>query len=176
MSRMANPGSAQGGTVVVRLWGWVVGGFLLIAASVTAYLTARGHSDSAARSTELGAGVFVFIGTLFSARFKYEIKAGRLTTRERLDRTQTVDLDKLTKVIGPDKPKKPWFLPLGARRFLLELHDRDGSKIKLTFNATTTDQRRRLLAALEPYIMADGVARTGCLPNPEARSAATAVR
>ena len=48
----------------------------------------------------------------------------------------------------------------------LELHDAQGSHVKLTLNATTTDQRRRLLAALEPYVMADGVARKGVLPKP----------
>jgi hypothetical protein len=44
---------------------------------------------------------------------------------------------------------------------LLELRDEDGSVVRLSFFGTRPSQRRRLLAALEPYVMADGVTRTG---------------
>jgi hypothetical protein len=33
--------------------------------------------------------------------------------------------------------------------------------VRLTFYGTTRGQRKRMLAALEPYVMAEGVSRTG---------------
>jgi hypothetical protein len=166
MSDPAGPGTGQDATVVVRLWGWTVGGLLLAGGLLTAYFLSRGQGGSAGGWGYGGWGAGVLVATLITARFRYEVKAGRLTARERLDRTRSVDLTQLTRVIGPDQPVKPWSMPLLARRFLLELHDAQGSQVKLTLNATTTDQRRRLLAALEPYVMADGVARKGSFPQP----------
>lgn len=166
MSDPAGPGTGQDAAVVVRLWGWTVGGFLVAGGLLTAFFLFRGQGGAASGWGYTGWGAGVLVATLLTARFKYEVRAGRLSARERLDRARSVDLTQLTRVIGPDQPVKPWSLPLLARKFLLELHDAQGSHVKLTLNATTTDQRRRLLAALEPYVMADGVARKGVLPKP----------
>jgi hypothetical protein len=61
------------------------------------------------------------------------------------------------------------------------LTDRQGAELKLTLYGTRPSQRRRVLAALEPYVMADGVSRAGLVdealsgelwwPHPRRRAA-----
>jgi hypothetical protein len=98
---------------------------------------------------------------ILTARFRYEVRAGQITAREQLRAPRSADLTRLTGVTAPDRPEKFWGPTLFGRKQWLELRDESGSVVRLSFFGTGRGPRRRLLAALEPYVMADGVSRTG---------------
>lgn len=111
-----------------------------------------------------GGGVGALLGGILAARFRYRIRPGQLTARQLYNRRQSVDLTRLTSVSAPDRPVSFWrssvYGPHGPRGWL-ELRDEQGSVARLNFYGTPRAQRQRLLAALRPYVMADGVSRTG---------------
>ena len=43
----------------------------------------------------------------------------------------------------------------------LELRDEQSHVLRLSFHGSPGGRRQRMLAALEPYVMADGVSRAG---------------
>jgi hypothetical protein len=112
------------------------------------------------------------------AMFEIRVQEGRLTVRDQLPSRRSVDLRQLVSVTAPAKPER-W---LTGRRFMV-LTDRQGAQVRLRLYGTRPSQRHRVLAELEPYIMADGVSRAGLVDEalsgelwwPHPRRAATAL-
>ena len=113
------------------------------------------------RSVTGGAAIGSLTVVILTARFRYEVSGGRVTAREQLRGPRSADLTRLTGVIAPAQPEKLWGATLFGRRQWLELRDERGSVVRLSFFGTAPAQRQRLLAALGPYVLADGVSRTG---------------
>jgi hypothetical protein len=111
-----------------------------------------------------GGAVGALLGGILAARFRYRIRPGQLTARQLYNRRQSVDLTRLTSVSAPERPVSFWrsslYGPHGPQGWL-ELRDERSSVARLNFFGTPRAQRQRLLAALRPYVMADGVSRTG---------------
>jgi hypothetical protein len=160
MNGSITPSSARDTVVVLRQLGWALAELIVVGGLLAAHFLI--HRQSGLFNSLTGGGaVGLLMMAILTARFRYEIRAGRVTAREALNRSQSVDLTRLTRVLGLDQPEtfaSPYLL---GRRHCLELHDDRGSAVKLTFSGTTKGQRRRMLAALEPYVMADGVSRAG---------------
>jgi hypothetical protein len=108
-----------------------------------------------------GGGIGSLVAVIITARYRYEVRDGRVTTRELARGTRSADLTRLTSVIAPCQQEKFWGATLFGRTRWLELRDDRGSAVRLSFFGTRRGPRRRLLAAIEPYAMADGVVRTG---------------
>ena len=156
----STPSTASGPAAVLRqlsysLTGLVIGGLLLAAH----FLIPAQHVllSDATRGAAIGSLAVVIL----TGRFRYEVRAGRVTAREQLRRTRSADLTRLTSVIAPYQLEKFWGATLFGRSQRLELRDERGSVVRLGFFGTARGRRRRLLAAIEPYAMADGVVRTG---------------
>ena len=113
------------------------------------------------RSVTGGAAIGSLAVVVLTARFRYEVRGGRITAREQLRGPRSADLARLAGVTAPDQPEKFWGPTLFGRRRYLELRDERGSVVRLSFFGTRRGPRRRLLAALEPYVMAGGVSRSG---------------
>jgi hypothetical protein len=64
-------------------------------------------------------------------------------------------------VIAPDERESFLSPAIAGQKRYLELRDDRGSVVRLSFFGTPRAQRRRFLAALEPYVMADSVYRAG---------------
>jgi hypothetical protein len=160
MNGSVTPSSARDTVVVVRQLGTALAQLIVCGGLLAAHFLVHGQSDLF-NSVTGGGAVGLLMLAILTARFRYKIGAGRVTAREALSRSQSVDLTRLTRVLGPDQPEtfaSPFLL--GCKHYL-ELHDDRGSAVKLTFSGTTEGQRRRMLDALEPYVMADGVSRAG---------------
>jgi hypothetical protein len=95
-------------------------------------------------------------GSLQSVPLEIDVRGGWLTVRGLPSASRPVDLHQLETVLVPDRNER-W---LPGRRYLL-LRDRRRAEVRLTLNGTLPSQRSPLLAALEPWIMADGVTRVG---------------
>jgi hypothetical protein len=106
-----------------------------------------------------GAAVGALLGGSQVARLRYQVTSGQLTVRQLYSRRQSVDLTRLTSVSAPSRPQTFWRSrgPWGW----LELRDARGSVARLNFYGTPRAQLQRMLAVLGPYVMADGVSRTG---------------
>src|SRR5215831_19873916 len=106
-----------------------------------------------------GAAIGALLSGVLVARFRYQIGSGQLTATQLYSRRQSVDLTRLTSVTAPERAQSFW--RSSYARGWLELRDERGSVARLNFYGTAPAQRQRLLAALGPYVMADGVSRTG---------------
>ena len=106
-----------------------------------------------------GGAIGALLGGILVARFRYQIGSGQLTATQLYSRRQSVDLTRLTSVSAPGRAQSFW--RSSYARGWLELRDDRGSVARLNFYGTAPAQRQRLLAALGPYVMADGVSRTG---------------
>ena len=160
MNGSMSPSTARDTAVVLRQLGMTVAELIIGGAFLTAHFLIPVQHDllrAVARGGAIGSLVAVFL----TARFCYKVRAGRVTAREQLRRPRSADLTRLADVWAPSKAEKFWGSTLFGQRRLLELRDEDGSVVRLSFFGTRPSQRRRLLAALEPYVMADGVTRTG---------------
>jgi hypothetical protein len=115
------------------------------------------------RDATAGGAIGSLMVVFLTARFRYEVRAGQVTAREQLRAPRSADLTRLTGVIAPDRPEKFWGPTLFGRKQWLELRDESGSVVRLSFFGTGRGPRRRLLAALKPYVMADGVSRSGLI-------------
>jgi hypothetical protein len=144
---------------VLRRLHWVVYSAVLAAVLIPLYFEipmTHGTLKSMAGGGVVGALVF----GIMTAGFRCRIGPGMLTVTE-LYMRQSVDLNRLTSVSAPDRPERYWFSMLAGRRRWLELRDERGPVVRLNFFGIWRAPRQRLLAALEPYVMADGVSRTG---------------
>src|SRR4029077_9673067 len=110
------------------------------------------------------AAVGALLGGIQVAWLRYQITSGQLTARQLYSRRQSVDLTRLTSVSVPSRPQTFWRSRYGPRVWL-ELRDARGSVARLNFYGTPRAQRQRMLAVLEPYVMADGVSRTGLVTS-----------
>jgi hypothetical protein len=160
MNGSITPGTARDATVVMRQLGRSLTELIISAALLTAHFLIPVQHDLL-RSLTGGAAIGYLVVVVLTARFRYEVRAGQVTAREQLRGTCSVDLTRLTAVTAPDQPEKFWGATLFGRRRYLELRDERGSVVRLSFLGTGRGPRRRLLAALEPYVMADGVSRSG---------------
>jgi hypothetical protein len=145
--------------VVLRQFYWAVFEFVLGAGLAVTHFLAT-SSGSFWWSVTGGAAIGALLSTLKVVVCRYKVEPGRITVRDVYNRRRPVDLTRLTAVTV--QPRKENFLQriVGGQRFLM-LRDEEGSTVKLNFAGTRRGRRRQLLAALEPYVMADGVARTG---------------
>jgi hypothetical protein len=151
---------ARGPEVVLRLVPTVISGMVLGAALLTAYFQIPAH-DPGLRIIALGGGLGALTVAVLTIRFRFRIRSGRLTATILWRRPQSVDLTRLTSAEAMAEQDAPLVATaLGQQRWL-ELRDETGSVVRLTFYGTTRGQRKRMLAALEPYVMAEGVSRTG---------------
>ena len=156
---MASPPAAvvmtpTSGPAVLRIPHFVYFQMTLAAAGVVGFLTLR--------HTSWGAHPFwiLIIGGPISAvawaLFEIRVQDGRLTFRDRFRASRSVDLRQLVSVTAPAKPER-W---LTGRRYMV-LTDQQGAQVRLTLYGTRPRQRRRVLAELEPYVMAGSVSRNG---------------
>jgi hypothetical protein len=154
------PGTARDAVVVLRQLGWSLTELVIGDAFLAAHFLIPAQHDLL-RAVTAGGAIGSLMVFLLKARFRYEVRDGQVTAREQLRGTCSADLTRLTGVTAPDQPENFWALTLIGRKRWLELRDERGSVVRLSFFGTARDPRRRLLAALEPYVMADGVTRTG---------------
>ncbi|HEV8221780.1 MAG TPA: hypothetical protein VGQ05_16030 [Streptosporangiaceae bacterium] len=108
-----------------------------------------------------GATIGSLCGLFVTSTFRYEIRGGRLAATEMHRTRQTVDLTRLASVTAPDRQEPSWSRVLLGRQRWLELRDEQSHVVRLRFYGTTGRRRQRMLAALEPYVMAGGVSRAG---------------
>jgi hypothetical protein len=156
----STPSTASGPAAVLRQLSWTVAELIIGGALLAARFLIPAQHDLL-RSVIGGAAIGSLTVVILTARFRYEVSGGRVTAREQLRSPRSADLTRLTGVIAPAQPEKPWGATLFGRRQWLELRDEQGSVVRLSFFGTGRGPRRRLLAALEPYVMADGVSRSG---------------
>ena len=108
-----------------------------------------------------GAAIGSLCGLFVTSTFRYRIRGGQLVATEMHRVRQTVDLTRLASVTAPDRRETFWSRVLLGRLRWLELRDEQSHVLRLSLYGSTGGRRQRLLAALEPYVMADGVSRTG---------------
>ena len=106
-----------------------------------------------------GGAIGALLGGVLVARFRCRIRSGQLTSTQLYSGRQSVDLTRLTSVSAPGRAQSFW--RSSYARGWLELRDEHGSVARMNFYGTVPAQRQRLLVALRPYVMADGVRRTG---------------
>jgi hypothetical protein len=151
----ASTSPTASGPVVLRLLPhFIYFELALTAAGIVGFLTLR-HTSWGAHPfwvLIIGSPIWAMAFALFEIR----IQDGRLIFRDRFRSSRSVDLRQLVSVTAPAKSER-W---LTGRRFMV-LTDRQGAQVRLTLYGTRPSQRRRVLAELEPYIMADGVSRDG---------------
>lgn len=156
----SSPRTASGPVAVLRQLSWSLAELIIGGALLTAHFLIPVQHDLL-RSVTGGAAIGSLVVVVLTARFRYEVRAGQVTAREQFRGPRSADLTRLTAVTAPDQPEKFWGATLFGRRRYLELRDEQGSMVRLSFFGTGRGPRRRLLAALEPYVMADGVSRSG---------------
>ena len=144
---------------VLRRLHWVVYGAVLAAVLIPLYFEIPMTHGTLKGMAGAGAVGALVVGVM-AAGFRCQIGPGMLTVTEPCMR-QSVDLNRLTSVSAPDRPERYWFSMLAGRRRWLELRDERGPVVRLNFFGIWRGPRQRLLAALEPYVMAEGVSRTG---------------
>jgi hypothetical protein len=156
----STPSSASGPVAVLRQLSWSVAELILGSALLTAHFLIPVQHDLL-RAVTGGGAIGSLVVVVLTARFRYDVRGGQVTVREQLRGSRSADLTRLTGVTAPDQPERFWGAALFGQRRYLELRDERGSVVRLSFFGTGRGPRRRLLAALEPYVMADGVSRTG---------------
>jgi hypothetical protein len=147
------PGTGSG-PAVLRITHFVYIELTIAVAGVVASVTLR-HASWVPHpfwGAIIGGPILAVVFALFEIR----VQDGRLAVRDQFRSRRSVDLRQLVSVTAPAKPER-W---LTGRRFIV-LTDRQGAQVRLTLYGTRPSQRRRVLAELEPYIMADGVSRNG---------------
>lgn len=152
--------ATRGPEIVLRRLRWVLYEAVLAAVMVSLFFQIPG-THSTLRAMAGGGALGALTAGILVARFRYQIRSGQLTVTQLYSSRQSIDLTRLTSVSAPDQPESFWSAMLSGRKRWLALRDERGSAVRLSFFGTPRAQRRRLLNALEPYVMADGVRRTG---------------
>jgi hypothetical protein len=160
MNESMSPSTARDTAVVLRQLGVTVTELIIGGALLTAHFLIP-VQDGLPGAVTGGGAIGSLVAAFMTAMFRYEVRSGRVTARQQLRRTRSADLTRLADVWAPDKAEKFWGSTLFGQNRYLELRDEDGSAVRLSFFGTRRGPRRRLLAALEPYVMAEGVTRTG---------------
>ena len=132
----------------------------LAVALVAVYFVAPA-SQTALHHAAIVTTILLFLSIVFTSTYRYEIRGTQLVATERHRVRQTVDLTRLASVTAPDRREPFWSRALLGRLRWLELRDEQSHVLRLSFYGSTGGRRQRMLAALEPYVMADGVSRTG---------------
>jgi hypothetical protein len=129
-------------------------------ALVTVYFLAPASQTVLHRAAIVGtAGLF--FGIVVTSTYRYEIRGTQLVATEMHRVRQTVDLTRLASVTAPGRREPAWSRALLGRERWLELRDEQSHVLRLSFHGSTRGRRQRMLAALEHYVMAEGVSRTG---------------
>jgi hypothetical protein len=153
-------GTGRDTAIVLRQRAWIAAELLLGGALVTAFFLIPAHHHTL-HSLAGGASIGSVVAIVLLARYRCEVRDGQVTARELWYPARKADLTRLTAVTAAGKRESfVWSALLGQRRYLT-LRDERGCEVRLSFSGTSRAQRRRLLAALEPYVMADGVSRDG---------------
>jgi hypothetical protein len=129
-------------------------------ALVTVYILAPA-SQTALHRAAIVATIGSLCGIVVTSTYRYEIRGAQLVATEIHRVRQTVDLTRLASVTAPGRREPAWSRALLGRERWLELRDERSHVLRLNFYGTTGRRRQRMLAALEPYVMAEGVSRTG---------------
>jgi hypothetical protein len=108
-----------------------------------------------------GAAIGSLCGLVVTSTFRYVIRGGQLAVTEMHRTRQSVDLTRLTSVTAPGRRGPAWSRALLGRECWLELRDDRSHVVRLNFYGATGRRRQRMLAALEPYVMAESVSRAG---------------
>ncbi len=162
MNTTTESSTARGATVVLRRLGWTAAELILCGAFAAAFLLIPAHYDPLHALTGGGAGG-ALLATFIAARYRCEVKDGQIIARMQLRAPQSADLTRLTSAIAPaERETFAGSVLFGRRRYLM-LRDERGSEVRVSFSGTSRARRRALLAGLEPYVLADGVARDGLL-------------
>jgi hypothetical protein len=132
----------------------------LAVAFVTVYFLVPASQTALHRAAIVGA-IGLFFGIVVTSTYRYEIRGTQLVATEMHRIRQTVDLTRLASVTAPDRREPFWSRALLGRLRWLELRDEQSHVLRLSFRGSTRGRRQRMLAALEHYVMAEGVSRTG---------------
>ena len=132
---------------------------LAVALVITYFLAPA--SQTALHRVAIVGTVGLFFGIVLTSTYRYEIRGTQLVATEMHRTRQTVDLTRLASVTAPGRREPFWSRALLGRLRWLELRDEQSHVLRLNFYGATRGRRQRLLAALEPYVMAEGVSRTG---------------
>jgi len=141
----SSPSTAPGSAVLRRRPELLIE-LICAAVGLAGFLVFLGIPGFAAVFAALGLGGLLTAAAR-SATFEIEVQGGWLTFRNLSKASRPVDLRQLTSVTAPGR--------------CMMLRDRRGTVVWLALDGTQPSERRRLLAALEPYVMADGVTREG---------------
>jgi hypothetical protein len=156
----STPSTASGPVAVLRQLSWSVAELILGSALLTAHFLIPVQHDLL-RAVTGGGAIGSLVVVVLTARFRYDVRGGQVTVREQLRGSRSADLTRLTGVTAPDQPERFWGPALFGQRRYLELRDEQSHVVRLRFYGTTGRRRQRMLAALEPYVMAGGVSRAG---------------
>lgn len=159
MNQSIAAGGVRRPDIVLRQPYWVVIELVLGAGLAATHFLAT-SSGSFWWDVTGGGAIGALVSMIYLLAYRYEVQSGRITVRELWSRRRPVELTRLTTVTAPPRPENFPLRMAGWRRFLV-LEDDQGLKVKLNFSGTRRGPRRQLLTAIEPYVLADGVARTG---------------
>lgn len=134
---------------------WVLVPWLCVVCSAGFAIAALAVSSLEPRILLAVVAVFFALGAWANFSRRYELRPGELLVSSGV-RRRTVDL---TDLAAADAVR---MTASGGRVFWhLMLTDRQGTRVRLTFQNTHPDQRRRFLTALTPYLMAADVNLSG---------------
>jgi hypothetical protein len=151
------PRPTAGSAVVLRKVPYTLLALAISVIGFTDFLTSSPHGlFHAGLPFAVGAGML--IGAAIGATYQAEVRDGTLTFRGEWRRSRSVDLLQLVRVSAPDQMQNA----LAAVRPLI-LSDATGNEVKVSFYLTSPMARRRLLAALEPYVQGAAVSRSGLI-------------
>jgi len=149
--RGASTPSTAAGPVVVRMRrGSLICDLVFSAAGLAGFLAFRHDPGWVHVFAVMGVGGF--LDAVRSARFEIEVRDGWLTLRNLGSDSGPVDLRQLAIVAAPGR--RVW-RRTGLRYVMLR--DKEGAEVRIPLDGTLPSQRRLLLAALEPYLMAGHV-------------------
>jgi hypothetical protein len=149
-SSASTPSTAAGPVVVWMRRGSLICDLAFSAAGLAGFLAFR-HDPGWAHVFGL-LGVGGLLDAVRSARFEIEVRDGWLTLRNLGSDSGPVDLRQLASVTAPGQ--RVW-RRTGLRYVMLR--DTQGAEVRIPLDGTLPSQRRLLLAALEPYLMAGHV-------------------
>jgi hypothetical protein len=161
MNQSIAAGSVRTPEIVLRQPYWIVIEFVLAVGLGVTHFTVTAAGSFWGNVTGGGA-IGALISLVYLSVYRYEVGSGKITVRDLYRSRRTVDLTRLTSAGAPARRRNIAQQQAGWRNYLV-LSDDQGATVRLSFSGTQRGPRRQLLAAIEPYVMADGVSRTGLI-------------
>jgi len=149
-SGASTPGTAAGPVVVRVRRGSLILDLVFTAVGLAGFLAFRHDPGWVHVFAVLGVGGL--LDAVRSVRYEIEVRDGWLTLRNLGSDSGPVDLRQLAIVAAPGR--RVW-RRTGLRYVMLR--DKQGAEVRIPLDGTLPSQRRLLLAALEPYLMAGHV-------------------